>query len=621
MKKKLIAFSTSVLACTYVFAQEKSREADLQELEEVVVTDSKFQLKREQSGKTVIKITREELNKNQGSTLAEIISTYSGMEINGSRSNAGQNLGVYIRGGRDRQVLVVIDGVQVSDPSQISGNFDFRMLSTAQIQSIEIIKGAASTLYGNGAATAVINITTRKASDKKINLQLKSTVGTDQSSDDQNYNIASFNNSVLLSGTLKKFSYRTVFNQQFADGLSAAVGSEKDPYSKYGLDINLGYDVNKSFSVNIFGNLGNINSAYDQGSFTDAPFKFKGKQYRTGISSKYAYKHGSISVDGAYGKYHREFISNYPSEYESENIIINAYNKYTFHNKLYTVVGLNMRTDEVLLATNKESISAVDPYLNMVYVSDFGLHLNTGARLNNHSEYGSHITYSINPSYVYKIGDGYLKGFGSYSTSFIAPTITQLYGPFGPNPNLEPEENITVEGGMELKLNENFRASALYFNRKEENFVIYDFNTGYLNTSESVDTHGVEIELEAQPWTNIALRANYTFVENKTESPVRIPKHKGNIWLDYSFSGKTNATISYHYTYDRLDNNFSTFPATPVILQSYSLLNLQVNHGLKNNRLKLFAGLFNILNEEYSEIYGFSTRGRNIRVGFTLNVL
>ena len=58
-------------------------------LDEVVVSDSRFELKRENSGKTVIKISSQEIENNQGRTISELINTKSGIEINGSRSNAG----------------------------------------------------------------------------------------------------------------------------------------------------------------------------------------------------------------------------------------------------------------------------------------------------------------------------------------------------------------------------------------------------------------------------------------------------------------------------------------------------------------------------------------------------
>ena len=123
---------------------------------------------RENSGKTIIKIDAEELQHNQGRSLAEIINKKSGIEIAGSRGREGTILGVFARGGRGRQVLVLIDGVRVSDPSSFSQEYDLRLLSTANIESVEILKGAASTLYGTNAATAVISITTKKISEQKL---------------------------------------------------------------------------------------------------------------------------------------------------------------------------------------------------------------------------------------------------------------------------------------------------------------------------------------------------------------------------------------------------------------------------------------------------------------------
>ena len=71
-----------------------------------------------------------------------------------------------IRGSNNYQVLILVDGVRVSDPSRIDNDFDFNFLSLDQIDSIEILKGGASTLYGSAAAAAVINITTKKVEGK-----------------------------------------------------------------------------------------------------------------------------------------------------------------------------------------------------------------------------------------------------------------------------------------------------------------------------------------------------------------------------------------------------------------------------------------------------------------------
>ncbi len=111
--------------------------------------------------------------------------------------------------------------MQLSDPSSIANDFDLRLLPLDQVASIEIVKGASSTLYGSGAATAVINITTKTPKDKKISLQLQSTLGTNQSQNDQDYDIAQFDNSVAVSGRLSKFDYQVNFSNRYSENLSS----------------------------------------------------------------------------------------------------------------------------------------------------------------------------------------------------------------------------------------------------------------------------------------------------------------------------------------------------------------------------------------------------------------
>ena len=231
---KLYWVSAATLLCANVFCQDFAQQDSikLQQLDEVVVSDSRFELKRENSGKTVIKISAEELQRNQGRSVSEIINTKSGIEVNGSRSFAGQNISVFARGGNNRQVLVLIDGIQVSDPSNVNGEYDLRLLNSSQIESIEILKGAASTLYGNSAATAVINITTKKASKNGTSLEVLSSLGTNQSVEKQNYNLSDFSNTVTIRSKHSGFSVLASGGHQFTNGLSAAIGEETDDFSR-----------------------------------------------------------------------------------------------------------------------------------------------------------------------------------------------------------------------------------------------------------------------------------------------------------------------------------------------------------------------------------------------------
>jgi vitamin B12 transporter len=131
-------------------------------LQEVVISDTKFAQRKEKSGKVIEVISAEDLAKKSGQNLATVLSQVVGVDINGNQSANGKNLGYYIRGGKNRQVLILIDGIPVTDASGISLEYDLRLLSVEQVERIEVMKGAAGTLYGTGAATGVINITLKK---------------------------------------------------------------------------------------------------------------------------------------------------------------------------------------------------------------------------------------------------------------------------------------------------------------------------------------------------------------------------------------------------------------------------------------------------------------------------
>lgn len=631
----LCAFST------YTIAQDLQDSLDVQQLKEVVVTGTKFPIQKEKSGKVITKINQEELQKLQGKSVAEIINSYSGIEINGTKSNASQNLAYYVRGGRNRQVLVLIDGIPVTDPSQIANDYDLRLLDVNQIESIEILKGASSTLYGSGAATAVINIQLKKSSKEKLTATLRSTMGTNQSQKDDNYSINDFKNSVSFNGTLGKIDYLAGFSNEYVNGLSSiASGTEKDVYNAIHGNLKLGY-ATKRFKVHTYGVFDKFKADFDDAFlYMDADNQSKTNQYRLGLSSEYKYAKGNLTLNVAYNDVEREIISDYPTKFYSNSYIGDLFNRYQLNNTLHAVLGINVQrnemesysipfgSDDFQQSINPENaeFTIVDPYLNMVYESPFGLSLNAGVRLNNHSEYGSHWVYSLNPSFKKETGFGYLKGLASYSTAYITPSLYQLFEPTYGNADLKPEENQTLELGIEVGVEDKLEASVVYFNRWEDNFIDFvdlgGFVYQYKNVDESFKVSGLEFNMNYTILEPLKLNANATYTKVGEDLNLRIPEIKVNAWLDYQFCPTTYVRLSYQYNDDRKDSFFnnSTFENEEVTLENYSLLDFYLSHELLSNKLKLFVGMTNIFNEDYAELYGYTTKGRNVYLGFNLNL-
>lgn len=179
---------TAILFSSQLFAQDTTA------LQNVTLTASKFSTKTTQTGKVVITISREQLQKAGSRDLAQVITEMGGVFINGSNSNAGKEKNIYLRGAKVEYSLITIDGVPVYDASGIASNFDIRNLSVDNVERIEILKGSQSTLYGSDAIAGVINIITRKGAGKPFAVSGVADYGS----------FATFRGTVNISGQQKK---------------------------------------------------------------------------------------------------------------------------------------------------------------------------------------------------------------------------------------------------------------------------------------------------------------------------------------------------------------------------------------------------------------------------------
>jgi len=634
------------LLSTNVLSQEKTtQEKKVEQLEEIVISATKFELKKENTGKVIYKISQKDIQRNAGKSVIELLSNVLGVEIRGVNSNPGEPRSTYIRGGRSRQALVLIDGVPLSDPTGIEQSYDLRLLSLNQIESIEVLKGASSTLYGSGAGTGVINIILKKASENTVSGVYEVSLGTNSTSKNSTSSLNDKNQNISINGTLDKFKYNAFFNITGTSGFSSAKSTltipfEEDTYSSNNGFLKLGYEFNTQFRIETFLNFDAFDYTFDAGAFNDSDINLGNQeQFRIGIRPQLKYKKGEVFLNASINSLDRSFESFNSFSggtnvfvYKGTSVNLDLVNKYEFTKNFQLITGINYQKHE------NESISdfgnidpdlanfnVVDPYVSAVYITDFGLSINAGGRLNIHSNYGNNFVYDTNLAFGIVNNETInLKLISSYSTAFIAPSLYQLFSDYG-STNLAPETNRTFEFGFESKLGQQWGLSAVYYNRVEENKVIFlNLPTPpygiYANALETIDVSGIEADVTFTISKELTTTVGYAFVD-KTSDIDYIPKNK----LTASFVANPikNLAISTMFKNVGERSLFDAFGSfgeagKDVILPSYSLLDMNVNYKVLEGKVLLFGSITNLLNEDYEETIGFNTRGRNFKMGIRI---
>lgn len=604
-------------------------------LDEIVVSDNKLELPRATKTKRVIRLDAEELQRYAGQPLALVLNNLTGIEISGSRGAQGQNLGLYARGGNNRQILVLLDGLPISDPSQPASDFDLRLIDLSSIASIEVIKGPSSVVYGSGAATAVIAITTKKTTERGLDISLSGSGGTHRSQDSPT-GLNLFQNTLSLRSPSLFFE----LGQQHTSGMSSlntagnlggngggngvpGTRPEEDPFNRkhaaFGGQFELAATTfSASARINEF--TAGFDNTYP---LEDADFLSLSRQLTVNLSADTEFANRrKLSVKAQLGQSDREIRSNFNATYGAQSLSLDAYFSTYASPRFSYLVGAYLLSQDTDFESLAESQS-LEPYLNLSANLSEKLSLSAGARFISHSSFGSDWVYSLGPAYATKIAKLNTKFFAELGSAFIAPSLSQLFGPFGPNPDLQPETNTTQSIGIELLGKNRSEYTLSLFSRTENNRVLYslvDANTfayQYLNTEESFTARGAELFISQPLSPSLKSSISYTFTELDQQEVLRLPKHKLNLLLTATLSDQIEATANYHWVSSRLDTDFTTFET--LSLDPYGLLDLTLSKRL-SPKAQLSLQLFNALNTDYVEIIGFSTRGRNLSLAYQVRI-
>lgn len=649
MKRTLIVVTAAIFSSP-LWSQQNPTDSSSTPLEEVIVTANKITQKQNSTAKIVQVINRTTLEQNAGRSLAQVLNEQSGLFLSGSQNNPGTVPNLYLRGAGSANTLILIDGMPVTDASGISIEFDINHFAVDQIERVEILKGAQSTLYGSDAVAGVINIITRKnVSKRKIGGNGQVAAGS----------FNTYKANLGLSGQTGKINYSAQYNRFQSRGFSSATDAsgagnfDKDGQQQNLFNLAAGFQASANWKWQGYYQYSDYKTDLDDAAFSDDKNRTAyNRQQVIGIKSILQLPKGQFVVHSNYNRINRDYRDpvNSPAgpsdfdpssgNYKGNSFFAEAYLNSTIQPWFSLLGGVDYRRNQADIVTDfggfgsSLSKDSLEASMMSAYVSGhlhknnrFGIEL--GGRFTQHQDFGDAFTYSLNPYYS---PIAQLKIFASAGSAFRAPSVYNLASEYG-NTALEPERSTQQELGVQYNATSNrFFARATYFNRKIKDIILFAPLSvppyGQYQNGERQSDNGIELEVRWKPADKINLSANYTFVDGelKTTSAggkdtsyfnlYRRPRHSFNINGGYQVTSTLYVGIHYRWVDKRQDlfYNNNTFSTELIDLKQYYNLDLYAKYQLLPN-LAVYADVRNITDQEYFDVAGYNARRFNMIAG------
>jgi len=625
-----------VIVNTDTEKDDKETGKSVATIKELVVTATKTEISKEETGASISIISGRDMEKSGKKNIAEVLRGIPGMTIVKS-SPLGGTAQVSIRGSHQKNVLVLVDGVKVNDPSSIDRDFDFAHLTPDNIDRIEIIRGPASVIYGSDASAGVINIITRKG-EKTPEIMLSLEAGS----------YKTFRESASIIGGNDRVDYSISLSRIDSKGISKAARAagasddpEKDSYANTTLSSRAGiktFDNSRvDFSLRYTGTITDIDDdAYQDDpdrkyynnvfssslNFRHEPFSFWG--YKLSLSQASTLRKDNDTDDASH------FINTW---FEGKNSKVELQNNFMISDIDVITAGVSVEEDsassinyadygfgETTTELLEKRVSNCGYYIQNHLKLMKKLFFIAGLRLDDHQTYGQDFNYNLSLSWIFPATGTRLKG--NYATGFKAPSIYQLYADTYGNPDLEPEENRSYDFGIEQTLfSGRVVAEALYFRNIYRNMI--GFTSNYINIGRA-ETRGLECSTSVKIGDSLDIAAayDYTWTQDRVtkEKLVRRPEHKGSLNMNWAFMNRGYLGITLLYVGERNDVYFDEFfTRHDVTLDPYFRVDLSAGYDVYRGALLVFR-IENLTDADYEEVAGYQTPGITFSGGIKLRI-
>lgn len=586
MKKSLSSFIA--LSLLPVSSLALANKDDSLTLSNVVVSASRIPQNVSDVYNAVSVITRDDIDRLQATNILDVLSTVPGVTITQAGGKGGIS-GLFIRGTASAQSLVLIDGVRTAGAA--SGTTSLETLSVDQIERIEVIRGARSTIYGADAVGGVIQIFTRRANEKGGSARVKVGYGS-HNAWERSLGTSYRNDKTNVSLNLSSDEI-TGHNRSKSP---VKENQDDDALRNNSLSLSASHKFTNTFKAGASYLHQKGESEYDFGWMGAYPY------------DEFELKNLSVHADAS-------FVDNWNSRLElgyhensNVNLFDDAISKDFFDTKresllwLNTLVisseqsiqiGLDTYNDKLVGSTQfAETERRNDAAFTQYQYSGAAFSTELGLRYDDNEAYGDNTSFNLGVSAPVSER---VKIFATYNKAFRAPGFSDLYYPDYSNINLQPEESQNYEVKIVSQLTDVSALEISVYQNDITDAITYDSNYIPQNTAE-VEIQGAEVSYTTsiKDWM---INANASYVDARDSNTDlflgRRAKKTANleIFRRYGAWGFSTSVQGVGQSWDDAANTRS--------ISGYALWNTRVSYSI-NQTLALGFKVDNILDKDYS---------------------